>query len=61
MTSNNMPTKLPTISLVLTRDLMKEINEYQRKHGILSKNEVVRQLLRKALKQENSNPTDRKR
>jgi len=57
-----MPTQRPIIGLAVDKELIKKIEAYQKKHKLYSKSEAVRQLIRKALQQEeNSNPTDRKR
>ena len=51
MARNNVPTKLPTICVAFPRELLVEINKYQKKTGIISKAEVIRQLVRIALQQ----------
>ncbi|MBN2322596.1 MAG: hypothetical protein JXQ30_02580 [Spirochaetes bacterium] len=63
MTGNNMPTKLPTICVAFHDDLLEKIKHYQKKTGIISRAEVVRQLVRIALetKEENQDQIDEKK
>lgn len=50
MVKGGMPTKNPVITLVLTDDLLKRVDDYRYENRIPTRAEAVRKLLEKGLK-----------
>jgi metal-responsive CopG/Arc/MetJ family transcriptional regulator len=50
MIKRNMPTKNPVVTLVLTDDLLKRVDDYRYENRIPTRAEAVRKLLEKGLR-----------